>query len=176
MAIVWTAEMIEFVRQRAGAKAFASEIAGALCEQGHPVTRCAVIGICRRNKIKLKGGCGGGRRAQGASVPAQKCARPPRARKARAIRVRGESGVAVKPKPPTLRFTETTSDHPIPLGELHSGKCHWPMCGFADRPPYLYCGDAAPEGCSYCERHFQLSINYIKETKHHVADQRVVAA
>jgi GcrA cell cycle regulator len=175
MAFVWTDDLVATIRKLAGEKASAREIACELGAQGYVVTRNAVIGKCKRSKIELQSGLTGWRTTGTASKPAQK--RSPRKRKVRFVSVTDGSNAARAPeKPPVLRFIETKSDNPVPMGELNNDDCHWPMGGFADLPPYLYCGDPVVEGCAYCTRHLRLSIRPPKETNHDTAERTGASA
>jgi GcrA cell cycle regulator len=170
MTFVWTEDLVATIRKLAGEKASAGEIACELGAQGYVVTRNAVIGKCRRSKIELQSGLTGWRATAGASKAAQK--RSQRKRRARYAPVTdGLSAALVPQKALAARFVETKSDNLVPLGELNSDDCHWPMGGFADLPPYLYCGDPVVEGCAYCARHLRLSIRD-KETNHVTQAQR----
>jgi hypothetical protein len=154
VTVVWDDEMLAFVRKRADEKASAREIANDLCALGHAVTRNAVIGKCNRANIELQTESGGQRLNRGTSSPARKCG--PRRRRPKPVLVADGSIAA--------RFVETKSENPIAITELKESTCRWPMGGFADRPPYLYCGDPVmSEGCAYCAGHFGLSIRN-KET------------
>ena len=41
--------------------------------------------------------------------------------------------------------------------QLCDGVCHWPLGEFEAYPPYVYCGDATEEGCSWCPLHFEIA-------------------
>jgi hypothetical protein len=49
----------------------------------------------------------------------------------------------------------------VPVGQtgltilqLRDGVCKFPLGEALQRPPYLYCGEVAEEGCSYCGEHY----------------------
>jgi hypothetical protein len=179
MTVVWTDDLVEFIRKRAGEKASASMIAGELGAQGYAVSRSAVISACHRKNIQLCSGSNG----RHISVTT-KNSKKRRSRLERGPKLGpatdGSNTVQVSQKTPVMRFVETRSNNPVPMGELTSDDCRWPMGGFADRPPYLYCGDPVLEGCSYCARHFDISTRLStrgpKETNHVTAERGSAAA
>ena len=54
-----------------------------------------------------------------------------------------------KPKPKPLVCD------PVPIVELNTSNCHYPLGEMLDRPPYLYCGMPALEGFSWCAKHYR---------------------
>ena len=168
MTVVWTDDLLEFIRRRAGEKASASTIANDLRAQGYAVTRNAVIGKCHRNKISLQSVPQGRpeRNAIRGGVSGNPSSRP-----------RMMDNGPLESKLPALHCVETSSSNPVSMSDLNKQNCHWPMGDFAARPPYLYCGDpAAFEGCPYCARHFLVSTRATKGTKNVATKQVNVAA
>ena len=43
----------------------------------------------------------------------------------------------------------------ITIYQLREGVCRWPLGPMLALPPFLYCGEAAPLGCPYCQHHTQ---------------------
>lgn len=174
MKLIWTEELVEFIRKRAGEDASASQIAADLGGQGYVVTRNAVVGKCHRSGISLSGDGGANKRTS-----SKRAQRSPRIRKPALVTApSGSKSVVVpKQKPPVTRFAKSRSSNPVLIGDLKDSLCRWPMGGFADRPPYFYCGDPAVEGCSWCSQHQQIATKVtFKETSNHVETKRVVAA
>jgi hypothetical protein len=46
--------------------------------------------------------------------------------------------------------------NPLTLLELQADSCRWPVVG--EGLATLFCGDTAAAGCSYCARHYRMSI------------------
>jgi hypothetical protein len=174
---VWTAVVVTVLRQRVEAGASASEIANELSVLTRKnITRNAVIGKVHRLKGSQLSNAGNG-------VNKSPRARTPRAARRRAAKAAYTIARAAHQAAPKInetsvpRFQETKSTKPIPLTELTEDTCRWPMGGFADRPPYLYCGDPTIADCSYCGRHFLLGSKRFKETdRATTTEERSIAA
>ena len=155
MAIVWTDELLEFIRKRASENASASTVACELGAKGYAVTRNSVIGKAHRNEIIFQSTTNG--------RPAEP--RAPRSHKRKAaIAGRVVNIVPREVKRPTIPFLIPLSTKPVSIGELNKSNCHWPLGDSADRPPFMYCGDPVLEGCSYCPRHTAVSTLATKGT------------
>ena len=73
-------------------------------------------------------------------------------------------------KQPTIGVKKVRVDAPIApkiphrlkpghmtIYQLREGVCHWPLGPPMQKPPFLYCGEAAPLGCPYCAHHGQVA-------------------
>jgi GcrA cell cycle regulator len=58
------------------------------------------------------------------------------------------------PQPSRPKMPPIVCD-PVPIVELDTSNCHYPLGGMLDRPPYLYCGMPALEGFSWCAMHYR---------------------
>lgn len=164
--MLWTDDLIEFLRQRASEKASASTIVSELGAKGYVVTKNAVIGKCHRKGIALNPKNRAWR--AGTSAPRAAAVKAAQRRRRSSPQAVADGLIIARPckKPPVIRFVEGRSASPVSIHELKTGVCRWPMGGFADRPPYLYCGDPTLEGCSWCSQHLDIATKGFKETTH----------
>ena len=74
------------------------------------------------------------------------------------------------PKDKTIKVKRVRVDAPIApripyrlknghltIYQLREDTCRWPLGGMLERPPFMYCGEAAPIGCPYCAYHAQVA-------------------
>ncbi len=144
----WTPERIEQLQSFVVAGLSCSQIAAQI-----GVTRNAVIGKIHRLGLSPV-------RPPGA--PARSC--PPRARDPRAASQRRRlrllwSDGAVKPEAETAPVTVQSAE-PCSLLDLAQGKCRWPVsdaAGIGGAADFVFCGNAAIDGLSYCAGHARLA-------------------
>ena len=142
----WTPERVEQLQSFVGAGLSCSQIAAQI-----GVTRNAVIGKIHRLGLSPV-------RPPGAAT--RSC--PPRARDPRAASERrrlrllwSDGAVTAEPAGPAA----VESAEPCSLLDLAQGKCRWPVSdtggnGTAD---FVFCGNAAIEGLSYCTGHARMA-------------------
>lgn len=149
----WTDEAIGHVRELAEVGLSAREIAANLM-----VTRNAIIGVCSRRGITLKGSTKASNRSSQERAHGS-------GRQKRTVGIR-RSLPNLKSEPAMVLPAAPPSVTPISLHELTNDRCHWPLGDFADRPPYQYCGaKVAFAGLSWCPYHRRLA-GLDKETSH----------
>lgn len=157
-------EMIKRVRGLAAQKLSAAKIGAEVS-----LSRCAVIGLCRRRGIVLMGN-GGGQRRGGArpgagrprrvepvvtlpalstqSVVSEAVEKP---RPDRIVELRPRPRIALPPRPiiPDDQRTDL-----IGILALNGSTCRWPI----GERPIMFCGHETVEGKSYCAHHQARSI------------------
>ena len=141
----WTPERVEQLRSCVVTGLTCSQIAAQI-----GVSRNAVIGKIHRL------GLSSGRPPGGA---ARTC--PPRARLPRAPRQRqllrlmwSDGGPAASTEPGS---SAVDSAQPCSLIELDRGKCRWPLGDTAGSRDFTFCGNATPDGFSYCAGHARMA-------------------
>jgi GcrA cell cycle regulator len=140
----WTVERDEALRQLWAQGYSASLIADKLAN-GHKLTRCAVIG--RAHRLEL---------------PARKDRQPleRKPRRANGKPRRPQPKPAPPPQPSRLRPvapvpnapTEPAAMRKLPLVELKSNQCRWPLGELMD-VAHLFCAADTREGEVYCPHH-----------------------
>lgn len=139
----WTAERIEQLRHFVIAGLSCSQIAAEI-----GVSRNAVIGKIHRL------GIGPGRPA---APPARAC--PPRVRRPRQpqprfLKLFGAAPYLADETDPALAPIDTTQR--CTLVAVAQGKCRWPIGDPCD-PDFLFCGNEAVTGLSYCVGHARMA-------------------
>jgi len=132
--MIWSnAMMLRLAALRTSTKLSFHGIAAALnAEFNADLTTNACIGMAHR--IGLPRHDGKVRKMRPASKPKR-------------IKVRVDAPIAPRL---SVRSLEPT---PLLIEQLRDGDCKWPLGHVDDRPPYQYCGQAAPVGASYCPAH-----------------------
>jgi GcrA cell cycle regulator len=133
----WTPEMLVAFRELYSAKPELpfTEIARLMSETfGIELTRNACIGKAHRLGLPMRGHRTGPRKPH-----------PPHVKRSKMIKVRIDAPIPPEPEP--------TPEGGLTIYQLRDGVCHWPGGGVQDRPPFLYCGEAAPLGMPYCADH-----------------------
>jgi GcrA cell cycle regulator len=108
------------------------------------LTANACIGKAHRLGLPMRGHRTGPRKPHVAHIKRPKM-----------IKVRIDAPIPPEPEPP--------SEGGLTIYQLRDGVCHWPGGGVQDRPPFLYCGEAAPLGTPYCAAHRQKAYNSPKK-------------
>jgi hypothetical protein len=103
---------------------------------GITLTKNACVGKAHRLNLPQRGHRTGPR----------KPSHPKRERKIRMVRVDAPIAPIDDPPPPG-------AGNRLTIYQLHYRNCHWPLGEITDRPPFLYCGEPAEEGRSYCLPH-----------------------
>lgn len=144
----WTDERREFVRKQFVEEGKTDlEIAAMI---GHDVTRNAVIGI--RTRMGIKRGVGINRGFE--EVNNQRRRRQELARKAGnpatpSTKIAHEAAVAIQES--AAREVATAAGL-VPLRDLDSNACHWPI-GDPQQQPFGFCGAPKVPGLPYCKQH-----------------------
>jgi len=140
---IWTADTIRrFTELHADPEGFSfvqlSAMMSAYC--GRAISRNACIGKARRLGLPERSG---------------KARLPPK-REARMVKlpVRVDAPIA-----PEEAVTPSDGAVGVTINQLTGTTCRWPLGKMEDRPPYRYCGEAAPIEEAYCKKHSQISYN-----------------
>jgi hypothetical protein len=167
----WTDERVAFVRERAGEGQSASVIAHEL---GPSFTRNAVIGICKRKGIGLKGRLG--RTANGTSSSAcrrreKEQRKQPLPRMTDAERIADKIAKALAAQP--AEDEALPESRPTAIYQLRSSDCRWPLGFDADGQRLFCCADQATEAaehdCPYCLTHYAMAIDWKRSRRARVA-------
>lgn len=145
MSRLWPPERIDKVRELAALGLSSTEMGAEL-----GCSRNAVIGICRRQRIELRG------YLDGASERPQRPKPQPR----RPAPFRRPSLLpAINAKAPPLAAAEPAGAHQCGILELRNKSCRWPITA---EPPHRFCGEPAADlagGCPYCPYHARRAIS-----------------
>jgi hypothetical protein len=107
-------------------------------EFGLKLTRNAIVGRCHRLKLPAR------------EAPIIRKPKPgPKSMKIVKIDAPIVPHEAIKPP----------EDNVLTIYQLGFGDCRWPLGEAMDRPPFLYCGQAALEGRPYCAAHCRQAYN-----------------
>lgn len=131
----WTDEMDRILREMAGTPGIScSQIAGALTYLGCEVSRNAVIGRATRLGIKTQ-----------------------QNRAERKIKHDPKPRVRTPDAPPPMLRIDSSEPHRLKaLIELEPHECRWPIGGWPDTTPVLFCAKPRCEASPYCPGHHNL--------------------
>jgi hypothetical protein len=153
MEVIWTAELVDRLRQLHSTGLSFSNIAKRLnAEHNLKLTSNAVIGKARRSDLPPR------------LESAWKATRPPPDAPAKPRRPNTPPRPVARLGPPGGELRAIDLGPPVSKGltimQLTSQVCHWPH---GARPPYTYCGAPAHLETAFCRHHYDLV--YVKPAK-----------